>query len=234
MDRSRIAIVMPALNEADSIGSVVEQATHYGLPIVVDDGSTDDTGKIARAAKAEVVRHERNYGYDRALESGFARAASLDCELVITMDADGQHNVDLLQHFVSELDRGAEVVIGVRNRRQRVSEHLFAWVANWLWGVSDPLCGMKGYRISVYRQLGHFDSYSSIGTELALYAARNGFRISQIPVLCRERIGTPRFGGSLLANWRILRSLILSFIRTIVPQSGGRDSIKADAESEDR
>lgn len=210
----RLGIVIPALNESTSIAAVVMQARRYGLPIVVDDGSVDGTGAVARAAGADVVWHEHNLGYDRALDSGFIRAAVLGCERVITMDADGQHNPDLLAHFLSEFERGADVVVGVRDRRQRIAEHAFAWVAKWLWGVHDPLCGMKGYSMDVYRACGHFDSYGSIGTELTLFAVRNGFCIAQIPVATRDRVGSPRFGRLLLANWRIFRALLLSFGRT--------------------
>jgi len=211
MDRSRIAIVIPALNESASIAAVVERAARHGVPIVVDDGSTDGTAELARAAGAEVVRLERNCGYDWALENGFRHASSLNLEFIITMDADGQHDADLIDQFAAEFERGADVVIGIRDRRQRLSEHLFAWVALWIWGVRDPLCGMKGYATSVYRRLGHFDSYGSIGTELALFGVRNGFRVVQVPVPTRSRAGSPRFGRLIAANWRILRALMLAF-----------------------
>lgn len=210
MDRSGLGIVIPALNEAASIGPVVAQAARFGLPIVVDDGSSDDTGAIAANAGAQVVRHDRNRGYDRALDSGFARAASLGCETIVTMDADGQHNPELLQQFIGALDRGADVVIGVRDRRQRFAEHVFAWLGKRLWGIEDPLCGMKGYRTRLYSELGHFDAYGSIGTELSIYAARRGYAIVQLPVKTRDRVGAPRFGRRLSANWKIFRALVLA------------------------
>ena len=153
MARSRIAIVIPALNEAQSVAAVVANATAFGTAIVVDDGSNDGTAAVAAAAGADVVRHERNRGYDAALNSGFARAAELDCDVAITMDADGQHNPSLLEQFIAAIGRGSDVVIGVRDRRQRLAEHVFALVARRLWGIHDPLCGMKAYRLKVYREL---------------------------------------------------------------------------------
>ena len=105
------------------------------------------------------------------------------------------------------------VVVGVRDRFQRVAERMFSWVARARWSLRDPLCGMKGYRVEVYRALGHFDSYGSIGTELAIFAAARGYRIVEIPVRTRERVGVPRFGRLLLGNWRILRALLLSQVR---------------------
>jgi glycosyltransferase involved in cell wall biosynthesis len=212
MARSGVGIIIPALNEAQSIAKVVEGARQFGTVIVVDDGSSDGTGAVAAAAGAEVVRHPLNLGYDAALGSGFERAAALSCDAVVTLDADGQHDPQLLAQFIAALETGASVVAGVRDRCQRIAERLFAWVTRIRWGIHDPLCGMKGYQMAVYRELGHFDSYGSIGTELALFAARRGMRLVEIPVRTRERVGAPRFGRRLSANWRILRALILSQI----------------------
>jgi glycosyltransferase involved in cell wall biosynthesis len=214
MVRSSLGIIIPALNEAQSIAQVIGGARGFGTVIVVDDGSSDGTGVTAAAAGAQVVRHDVNRGYDAALNSGFAHAAQLGCDAVITLDADGQHDPSLLAKFIDALDRNATVVVGVRDRFQRVAERLFAWIARARWRIRDPLCGMKGYRMHVYRELGHFDSYGSVGTELAIYAAFRGHAIAEVPVRTRERVGVPRFGRRLMGNWRILRALLLSQVRS--------------------
>ena len=208
MDRSRVGIIIPALNEERSIGVVVRRCRDYGTPIVVDDGSSDGTGATARREGAEVVRHEVNRGYDGALNSGFRKAADLGCEYAVTIDADGQHNPEILGKVLSLLET-CDVVLGVRNKRPRVAEHCFACLTRWMYGISDPLCGLKAYRIQVYRALGHFDSCGSIGTELALFAARKGLRIAQLPVMVGERADAPRFGRSLRANGKIFRAMFL-------------------------
>lgn len=213
MDRSRVGIVIPALNESATILGVVEAVVIYGVPIVVDDGSTDDTAELARQAGADVVSHERNRGYDAALNSGFIKAAALGSDVIITLDADGQHDPALLQKFIDQIDAGADVVIGIRSRRQRLAEHLFAWYANLRFGIKDPLCGMKAYRTWVYEALGHFDSYGSIGTELMIFAAKRGCRISQISLDVRERKDQSRFGRVLAGNYRIIRAMLLSVWR---------------------
>ena len=209
MERHRIAIVIPALNESATIGSVVFNAAQYGVPIVVDDGSIDETSDLATSAGATVVSHDFNRGYDEALNSGFVRAEELDCEYVVTMDADGQHDPTILKAFIQGLDEGADVVVGIRDRRQRLAEHIFACISSIKWGIRDPLCGMKSYRIEVYKDVGHFDSYSSIGTELVIHSVRNGRVIMQLPVLTHERSDAPRFGTRYSANMRILRALWL-------------------------
>ena len=213
MDRYRVAIVIPAFNESATIESVVTAAGMYGLPIVVDDGSVDNTSELAMRSGAVVVSHSKNYGYDFALNSGFKKAAESGPEIFITIDADGQHDPSLIQKFIDMIDAGADIVIGVRNQRQRFSEHLFAWYTSFRFGIKDPLCGMKVYRKVVYESLGHFDSYGSIGTELMTFAAKNHFKISQVPIKVREREGQPRFGQMLAGNYKIMRAMLLSFWR---------------------
>jgi glycosyltransferase involved in cell wall biosynthesis len=207
MERCRVGVVIPALNEVETICSVVTEVSQYGIAIVVDDGSTDNTGKVAESAGALVIQTKVNGGYDAALNLGFAHAEKLGCEYIITLDADGQHDPALVRSFIAELDAGADLVIGIRDRRQRFAEHIFAWVAALAWGMRDPLCGAKAYRMDTYQELGHFDSYNSIGTELAIYSAKRGKRIQQMYVQTRERNDASRFGWSISANQKILRAL---------------------------
>lgn len=207
MDRLRIALVIPALNEAATIAAVVKGAMRHGTCVVVDDGSTDTTADVARMAGAIVVSHATNRGYDAALESGCKAASTISCDAIITLDADGQHNPALLGLFVEALSNGADMVLGVRNQRPRIAEHVFAWYTSWRFGIEDPLCGMKAYRIGVYKALGHFDRQGSIGTELMVFAARKGFKIASVPFIVGERSDQPRFGRKLSANLRIFRAL---------------------------
>ncbi|MCF7981570.1 MAG: glycosyltransferase family 2 protein [Pseudomonadales bacterium] len=210
MDRSRIAIVIPALNESATIALVVEAAGRYGVPIVVDDGSDDDTAELAVQAGAVVVSHPQNYGYDVALDSGFKKAAELGSEIIVTVDADGQHDPSLIRKFIDAIVAGADVVIGIRSRRQRFAEHLFAWYTRFRFGISDPLCGMKAYRETVYHALGHFDSFGSIGTELMIFAAKSGFKCEQLHFRVQERAGKSRFGSIISSNMKIFRAMLLS------------------------
>lgn len=209
MDRSRVALIIPALNEAASIVAVVEGCSPHGQVIVVDDGSTDATAALARQAGAIVVSHGYNRGYDAALDTGFAEAARLGCSHALTLDADGQHDPARIGRFLQALEGGAVLVAGERQQLPRVGEKVFAWYTRYRYGLADPMCGMKGYHMDLYRALGHFDSYRSIGSELLLFAAARGVPIARLPLQARERNGQSRFGGSLRANYRIFRAMLL-------------------------
>ena len=99
MDKSQVAIVIPAFNEESTISNVVQSVTQYGVVIVVNDTSTDKTEQMAEGAGAILVNHKENKGYDGALNSGFAKAKELNCDIVITFDADGQHNEEYIQEY---------------------------------------------------------------------------------------------------------------------------------------
>jgi hypothetical protein len=129
------------------------------------------------------------------------------------MDADSQHDPENLKSVASALEAGADVVSGVRPFHARAAESFFSALTDFLCGIKDPMCGMKGYRMSVYQKLGHFDSYKSIGSEMILFAAKNGMRIEQIAIAISPREGSSRFGSSLRANLKIFRAAVIGIFK---------------------
>ena len=209
----KLAIIIPAFNESELIAAVINCTSVYGTAIVVNDGSTDNTELLARAAGALVVSHEVNLGYDLAISSGLEKALEEGFDFAITVDGDGQHEPAYIEMLLCELLDGADLVIGIRNKFQRVSETLFAFIAKLLWGISDPLCGMKGYRLSKLRGVGSLFSYPSIGTEITIRGVRSGWKVRQVAVKIRARKGKSRFGAGFYANWLIFRAMQLGIVR---------------------
>lgn len=216
----QLAVVIPAFNEAQSIECIVHQVNAHAVAIVVDDGSTDDTATLARAAGAIVVTHPVNLGYDGALETGLRTARALHFKFVVTIDADGQHDPTLLLRFLTELENGADLVVGHRDRTQRWSETLFCLISRAVWGLNDPLCGMKGYRMATLAGVEDLNTYASIGTELAVRLMKSGVRTSQPRIKIGQRAGVSRFGDGIKANLRISKSLWIGL--RVHAVSGGR------------
>jgi glycosyltransferase involved in cell wall biosynthesis len=209
-----VAFVIPALNEAGTIASVVAGVLAFGQAIVVDDGSSDRTGELARGAGAQVLRHPHRRGYDAALTLGIQHACDAGFDWAVTMDADGQHASSNLPRVLASL-AGVDLVVGYRSHRPRFSENLMAYVFVRLWGVRDPLCGLKAYRLELYRSRRmHGKTYASIGTEIMLQYLHSGARVAQIPIVIESRADAPRFGNRIAANARILASLFLSLAKS--------------------
>jgi glycosyltransferase involved in cell wall biosynthesis len=213
VEQSKVVVIIPAYNEAETIAKVVEDVLVFTRVIVVDDFSTDDTCRLAEDAGAWVVKHTANKGYAGALNSGFEKAASEDFEMAITFDADGQHSSKMIPLFTDLLEGDYDLVLGVRPKKARLGEWIFGLLTNMLYKVEDPLCGMKGYNLRLFRQRGYFDSSNSIGTELAIWAIRNKYAFKQIAIPICERKDNPRFGQVFQANLKILRAIMNLFLR---------------------
>lgn len=207
MPAAQLAAVIPAFNEAQTITALVLQVRERAIAIVVDDGSTDDTAALAQAAGAYVVRHPLNRGYDCAVETGLRTALALRCSFAVTMDADGQHDPTLLDRFHAELEAGADLVVGQRDRTQRWSETLFCFIGRHAWGLNDPLCGMKGYSMRSLARMEHINTYASIGTELAVRLVKAGVAANHLPVKTQPREGISRFGQGFTPNLKISKAL---------------------------
>ena len=205
-----VAVVIPALNEQETIAHVVDSTRNFVKHvIVVDDGSVDTTSDVARAHEADVVHHKINQGYDKSIESGFRRALELGAQIIVTFDADGQHLAENIPMMIEPIIADqADIVVGCRPYRARVSEHCFALIAKIKSGIDDPLCGLKAYRAEVFKSVGYFDRCSSIGTELMFTAHRRGYRIAQRNINLKRRKDTPRFGRALTANYKIVKAII--------------------------
>jgi glycosyltransferase involved in cell wall biosynthesis len=204
----RVIAVIPALNEEHTLGAVLKETKRYVDDIVVvDDASTDRTAQVARAY-ATVITHQTNKGYDASLNDGFLRARKSGADIIITLDADGQHLPSDIPRLIGPIKEGtSDVVVGKRPYPARIMESAFGRYGK-RFGISDPLCGMKAYRATVYDALGTFDSITSIGTQLTFFAQLKGYRVSEIPIQLKMRRDTPRFGRRIRANVKLFSALM--------------------------
>src|SRR5690242_13163545 len=114
-----LALVIPAYRAAATIGDVVARARRAAPETrcyVVDDGSDDATDTAARATGAVLLTHERNRGKGAALATGIARALEDGADIIVTLDADGQHPPEEIPKLVAPIDQGADLVLGARAR----------------------------------------------------------------------------------------------------------------------
>lgn len=209
MVRSEVAVVVPAYNESSTIGEVVKVAAKYARVIVVDDCSQDGTGKVAEKNGAIVFSNLSNKGYEYSLNRGFAEAMRLSVVGIISMDADGEHDPADLAKYIDELvNKDKELILGVREKKQRFAELVMGWYVRLIYGPKDILCGFKGYSKSIVIANGGFDSSAAVGTELALKTIKQGKGFSEIKINIKPREDNPRFDNVLRANFRILNALV--------------------------
>ena len=216
-ESDRLAIVIPALNEAATIRRVVSEARQYGAVLVVDDGSDDGTQELAKSSGALVVRHERSCGYERSLSAGMLTAHQLGYEFAITMDADGQHSAEYLELFINELSLGRNIVTSDRGARPRLGELIFCFVSKILWGIPDPLSGMKGYNLVFLEQTGLLAMPNIIGAYTAIAGVVKFKAKTQcLKITISSRQDAPRFGNVFSANLKIMSALLRVVFRIYI------------------
>ena len=211
---STISVIIPALNEAESIGHVVSEMPWEVIAecIVVDNGSTDETASIAKAAGARVVESPRGYG--AACLAG-SKAALSSSSILVYMDGDGSDIVADLPRLVGPIERDeADFVIGSRIRGKREPGSMLGSqvFAGWFVGVLLRLAGKGNYtdmgpfraiRRTSLEQLHMSELTYGWNLEMQIKAARDRLRILEIPVDYRKRIaGVSKVSGDLQASVR--------------------------------
>ncbi len=188
-----IACVIPAFNAAASLRSVV-QGLRESLPraiiIGVDDGSSDRTAGVVASDCDRAILLEQNRGKGAALRAGFAEALAIGSDVVVALDADGQHDPTFAPALVAALGE-ADLVVGARRRtpgamplRRRMTNALSAAAARHLarCELSDPQSGYRAMRSVVVREVHARGDRYEFETDFLLRAARAGFRIAAVPI----------------------------------------------------
>jgi glycosyltransferase involved in cell wall biosynthesis len=189
----RIAVLIPALNAQRTLPAVVEAARRELEPVVViDDGSSDDTGGVARAAGATVLRHDVNRGKGGALKTGFAWALENEFTGVVTIDADGQHLASEIPKFLRErAASGADLIIGGRAHlfdgmlpRRRNANRFSAWCISHASGVriTDSQSGFRFYSSRLLRNVKLRTDGFDMESEVIVLAGKRGYAIVTIPI----------------------------------------------------
>lgn len=193
-----LSIILPAKNEADGLRKVLP-AIRALQPdaelIVIDDGSTDDTSDVAKSLGARVVSHPRSLGNGAAIKSG-ARAALGD--VLVFMDADGQHQPEDISRLVAELNRGNDMVVGARSSSSQAGAHravantFYNWLASWMVGqpVRDLTSGFRAVKTTLFRKyLYLLPNGFSYPTTITMSFFRAGYSVSYIQIEAPPRIG---------------------------------------------
>jgi glycosyltransferase involved in cell wall biosynthesis len=189
----RAAAIIPAYNEAAAIATVVEGVRDLvATTFVIDDGSTDTTAELARAAGADVIEQPENLGKGTAIRAGLARVLEADFSHVLLLDGDMQH----LPHEASRLieaaaSTGADAVLGERQfRRDEMpasryhTNRIGSWALSSFVGVPirDTQCGFRVFAVPVLRDLPLKAKSYDIETEMLIKVRRRGGHIVGVPV----------------------------------------------------
>ena len=214
-----VTIIIPAHNEEEGISDVITQlkelSGNYEI-LVVDDGSTDDTHKLASETGVKVIRHPYNKGYGAALKTGIRNAKT---DIVLFMDADGQHkpsDIEKLIPYIGEYD----MVVGARTKKSKISllrrpgKKILSVTANFLAGMKIPdlNSGFRALKKNVAMEfMPILPNSFSFSTTITLALVNSGYSVKYISIEALERVGT-----SKIKPFRDGFRFIILIIRTVV------------------
>jgi len=189
----RACAIVPAFQAAGTLGAVVDalRGTLAVPVLVVDDGSTDDTSRVAREHGAELTRHARNAGKGAALVTGLRLAAGRGFTLAVTVDADGQHPASSARAVLEGSDDPRALVLGVRNLQRDgapASNRFGNDVSNFFLSVfagqrlHDTQCGLRRYPVVETLELGGNARGYAFEAEIVLRALSAGLRVVEVPI----------------------------------------------------
>ena len=190
--RKCLAIV-PAFNVAKTLNQLITQVKQLHSDcdvLIVDDGSADESGKIADTAGAIVLAHDCNRGKGEALKTGFAYAVKHDYDAVITLDADLQHDPAEIQDFLNAYSDDRTILVGIRRRdktmpfARKVSNSLTSFVSSVFCGVRifDSQSGYRLIPTAILRNITLSSSRFDLEPELLIKAARAGYDVKSVEI----------------------------------------------------
>ena len=195
----KVSIIIPAKNELAGLKKIVpkikELYPDYEL-IVVDDGSTDDSESLCISNNVTVVRHPYSKGNGASIKSGVRKS---DSDILVFMDADGQHDPSDISKLLDELDKGHDMVVGARSAASQAS--LGRSIANYIYNkfagfmvnhkVDDLTSGFRAAKAKKFKEFMHLypNGFSYPATSTMAFF-RSGYSVSYIPIEADRRIGT--------------------------------------------
>jgi len=230
MAERKVLVVIPARNEAASVGPVVSRvvALHPGYDVlVIDDASGDETGEVARRAGAKVLRAPINLGYGGAVQTGFKYALARGYDLVVLMDADGQHEPDCIDKLVDAAGQ-YDLVVGSRFRGSAsyripavrlMGMKLFSAIASAITGerLTDTSSGFQALGKRVFSMFAR-GSYpvDFPDADTLIWVSRHGFKVGEVGVVMHQRVAGKSMISGLGSSLRYAVKMPLSILVTIM------------------
>jgi glycosyltransferase involved in cell wall biosynthesis len=189
----KITVGLPAYNEEKNIAKIIVQLKKVADQIIVcDDGSTDSTSIIAESLGAIIIKHPKNLGYGSAIRSIFLKSREINSEVLVTIDADGQHRIEDVKKVIKPIvDGRADISIGSRfldkhdnaPKYRKLGINIITKVTNSSLSekITDAQSGFRAYNNKVLQALTPSDSGMGISTEILIKSSNLGFKIAEVP-----------------------------------------------------
>ena len=190
----KVIIGLPAFNEEKKIGPIIEKLKEkYEHVLVCDDGSSDMTSTIASTMGATVVKHKKNLGYGSAIKTIFNEAKKIDGDVLVTFDADGQHQISEIDSMLKPIfENKVDIVIGSRflgkskelPKYRKIGIKTITGLTNIMTGskITDSQSGFRAYSKKMLNEISLIESGMGISTEILIKSMKKNMRITEVPI----------------------------------------------------
>lgn len=211
----KVIISIPAYNEERTLPKVMQEIkgvmkksgySHWQI-LVLDDGSLDQTVKIAQSLGARVVSHRRNRGLAETFRSEMKECLRLKADIIVHTDADGQYHSQHIPEMIAKVEQGYDLVLGSRFKHSRMKhmpflKHLgnvaFSKVLSSLTRarITDSTTGFRAFTTEIAREINYINTFTYTQEQI-IKAAKQGFRITEVPIMTRRTRESRLFKGPL-------------------------------------
>ena len=204
-----ILIIIPAKNEYLNLKILFNHLKRYKInKLIIDDNSNDNTDEIKREfSNLKIIKNKTCRGYDFSIKKGLL-FAKLNYKYAITLDADFEHDPKYIPKFINSL-KYYEIVIGNRNRKNRIFERIIGFIFSKKYYIKDLFCGYRAINLSLItnKKLNSNDDVSKLIYEIC----NKNFPVKNINIKSKKRVDESRFGNSINGNLKILYQFIKIF-----------------------
>ena len=192
----KIVVGIPAFNEEENIAKIIVKLQKIADTVIVcNDGSTDLTKEISEKMGVVVVDHPQNLGYGAGIRSIFLKASKMECDVLVTFDADGQHRVEDIESVIEPIIKNnADIVIGSRFLKDETNENVPKYRKIGIKAITkitdsvtdlkltDSQSGFRAYKKNVLKEIIPSDKGMGVSTEILIKASNKKFKIKEVPI----------------------------------------------------
>ena len=210
LEKNKVIILIPSHNEIKTLEKICLEIKKLRLKfLVIDDASNDGTLQWLKKKKINYIKNKNNIGYESSIIVGINYIIKhYDLKYLITFDADGEHQTkDLIRVIKCLKHKNVDMVIGNRNKFNRLSEHILSFLFFIKFGLKDPLSGFKAYSVQKLKKIKNkIDSKFYLVDIIMLFKTKNFF-IKNVSIRTNKRADESRVGNIFFTNIKILSLL---------------------------
>lgn len=206
--KKKIAIVIPAKDEYENLVKLLPKLVSYKIDIIiVNDGSIDKTKTLKNKIPfLKIINLKKSIGYDNALKLGILEAKK-KFKFVITMDSDLEHDPKYLTIFIKNFKNDFDLIIGERDRKNRLIEIIFGYFFKKFFNLNDIFCGFRGIKLKKLDQK-KLNNQNTYFPEIIFSAHYKNRKTLNIKIKSKKRLGKSKFGNNFLGNIKLFYQIL--------------------------